>query len=94
VKLNLAIVVLVLCAFASALLGKRIQSFWFRCSEYRSDALCLSFDGYQVSNCRNQRRDASANDAATLRTATEAWSCPVSLRTGLQPNTYQTAVNL
>jgi hypothetical protein len=27
--------------------GKRIQSFWFRFSDYRSDALCLSFDGYQ-----------------------------------------------
>jgi hypothetical protein len=27
--------------------GKRIQSFWFRFSDYNSDALCLSFDGYQ-----------------------------------------------
>lgn len=27
--------------------GKRIQSFWFRFSDYKSDALCLSFDGYQ-----------------------------------------------
>jgi hypothetical protein len=27
--------------------GKRIQSFWFRFSEYSSDALCLAFDGYQ-----------------------------------------------
>ncbi len=27
--------------------GKRIQSFWFRFSDYRADSLCLSFDGYQ-----------------------------------------------
>jgi len=27
--------------------GKRIQSFWFRFSDYGSNGLCLSFDGYQ-----------------------------------------------
>src|SRR5258706_119991 len=27
--------------------GKRIQSFWFRFSDYHADSLCLSFDGYQ-----------------------------------------------
>jgi hypothetical protein len=27
--------------------GKRIQSFWFRFSEYKSNDLCVSFDGYQ-----------------------------------------------
>ena len=27
--------------------GKRIQSFWFRFSDYGSESLCLSFDGYQ-----------------------------------------------
>ena len=27
--------------------GKRIQSFWFRFSDYPSNSLCLAFDGYQ-----------------------------------------------
>jgi len=27
--------------------GKRIQSFWFRFSDYKDVKLCLSFDGYQ-----------------------------------------------
>jgi len=27
--------------------GKRIQSFWFRFSDYRDTTLCVSFDGYQ-----------------------------------------------
>jgi hypothetical protein len=27
--------------------GKRIQSFWFRFSFYKSSDLCVSFDGYQ-----------------------------------------------
>src|SRR5258708_27475991 len=27
--------------------GKRIQSFWFRFSSYKSGELCVSFDGYQ-----------------------------------------------
>lgn len=27
--------------------GKPIQSFWFRFSDFSSDSLCLSFDGYQ-----------------------------------------------
>ena len=27
--------------------GKRIQSFWFRFSDYKSTDLCVDFDGYQ-----------------------------------------------
>jgi hypothetical protein len=27
--------------------GKRIQSFWFRFSDYRDSTLCVYFDGYQ-----------------------------------------------
>jgi hypothetical protein len=27
--------------------GKRIQSFWFRFSDYESRELCIDFDGYQ-----------------------------------------------
>src|SRR4029077_20395963 len=27
--------------------GKRIKSFWFRFSNYRSSELCVDFDGYQ-----------------------------------------------
>src|SRR3974377_1111987 len=27
--------------------GKKIQSFWFRFSEYKTGRLCISFDGYQ-----------------------------------------------
>jgi hypothetical protein len=27
--------------------GKRVQSFWFRFSDYRSESRCLAFDGYQ-----------------------------------------------
>ena len=27
--------------------GKRIQSFWFRFSDYKSTDLCIDFDGYQ-----------------------------------------------
>ncbi len=27
--------------------GKRIQSFWFSFSQYESNDLCVSFDGYQ-----------------------------------------------
>lgn len=27
--------------------GKKIQSFWFRFSEYKTTDLCISFDGYQ-----------------------------------------------
>ena len=27
--------------------GKRIQSFWFRFSDYKDSTLCVSYDGYQ-----------------------------------------------
>jgi hypothetical protein len=27
--------------------GKRIQSFWFRFADYKSQNLCIAFDGYQ-----------------------------------------------
>jgi hypothetical protein len=27
--------------------GKRIQSFWFRFSDYGTESLCLAYDGYQ-----------------------------------------------
>jgi hypothetical protein len=27
--------------------GKRIQSFWFRFTDYKSTELCVAFDGYQ-----------------------------------------------
>jgi hypothetical protein len=36
--------------------GKRIQSFWFRFSEYKSNDLCVSFDGYQGVNLQERKR--------------------------------------
>jgi len=36
--------------------GKRIQSFWFRFSEYKSDDLCLAFDGYQGVQLQGAKR--------------------------------------
>jgi hypothetical protein len=37
--------------------GKRIQSFWFRFSNYSSNELCVDFDGYQ--GVRLQEKKAS-----------------------------------
>jgi hypothetical protein len=36
--------------------GKRIQSFWFRFSEYKSRDLCVSFDGYQGVQLQERKR--------------------------------------
>jgi len=35
--------------------GKRIQSFWFRFSDYETPDLCLSFDGYQGVDPRGRK---------------------------------------
>ena len=37
--------------------GKRLFSFWFKFSEYKSSDLCLSFDGYE--GARMQERKSS-----------------------------------
>jgi len=36
--------------------GKNIQSFWFRFDEYKSDRLCLEYDGYQGPQLRTPSR--------------------------------------
>jgi hypothetical protein len=36
--------------------GKIIQSFWFRFSEYRSNDLCVSFDGYQGVQLQDRKQ--------------------------------------
>src|SRR5262245_40341884 len=41
--------------------GKKIQSFWFRFSDYRGDVLCLSFDGYQGVQLRKPTPRCACN---------------------------------
>jgi hypothetical protein len=36
--------------------GKIIQSFWFRFSEYKSNDLCVAFDGYQGVQLQERQR--------------------------------------
>jgi len=45
--------------------GKRIQSFWFRFSEYKSGDLCMALMATKVWNCRKQsgRRGTDASSA-------------------------------
>lgn len=47
--------------------GKIIQSFWFRFSEYKSNDLCVAFDGYQGVQLQERQGPpgASANNAVT-----------------------------
>ncbi len=35
--------------------GKRLFSFWFKFSEYKSSALCLSFDGYEGARLQEEK---------------------------------------
>jgi hypothetical protein len=36
--------------------GKRIQSFWFRFADYRTEDLCIAFDGYQGVQLQEAKR--------------------------------------
>jgi hypothetical protein len=38
--------------------GKIVQSFWFRFSEYKSNDLCVAFDGYQGVQLQERQRSS------------------------------------